>query len=172
MVSFGGKAPSGWQQEIHDIAVQFMTGEVCFYREKPSTVPYNPITGEGGEDGVEIIWRGKARIQQLRTPREYTTPYQASASRNFRFQLDPDDNLPRLYEGAKARVTNAGRDDALTTYLFVVNSAVNSSDMAVRTVELISNMKAVDWTWDPEDYIPFFPSGLLYPSLELYPVGA
>lgn len=167
-----GAPPADWQQAIHDTAIQFMTGEVCFYKESKATIPYDPVTGEGGEDGIDIIWRGKARIQQLRTPREYTTPYQASASRNFRFQLDPDDNVPWLYEGTKARVTNGARDEALTSYAFVVNSAINSSDMAVRTVELISNMKRVTWTWEPSDYTPIFPSLSLFPSLEFYPAGA
>lgn len=174
MVSFGGKAVTGWEDEIHDVAIQYMNAKVCFYQERPATVPYDPITGDGGEDGIDIIWSGKARVQQLRTPREFTTPYQASASRNFRFQLDPDDSVPWLYEGVKARVTDGGRDDALTSYLFVVNSAINSSHEAVRTIELNSNMRPTVWSWGPPpepSENPVFPAMMLFPSEELFPTG-
>lgn len=144
----GGSLKPGtgsWQDAIHDVAIQYMNARVCFFRATKGN--YDPITGEGSDGGIEIIFAGKARVQQLRTPREFTTPYQASASRNFRFQLDPDDGVPGLFEGVQARVLDGGRDPMLEQYVFTVNSAINSSHMAVRTVELVSNMKRVDWTW-------------------------
>lgn len=170
-----GLKPGGgsWSDSIHDVAVQFMNARVCFFRSTKGN--YDPITGEGSDDAIEIIFAGKARVQQLRTPREFTTPYQASASRNFRFQLDPDDGVPGLFEGVKARVLDGGRDTDLEHYAFTVNSAINSSHMAVRTVELISNMKRVDWTWQPPappSENPIFPSLRLFPSEELFPTGA
>lgn len=168
-----GLKPGGgaWEDAIHDVAVQYMNARVCFFRATRGD--YDPVTGTGGDGGIDIIFAGKARVQQLRAPREFTTPYQASASRSFRFQLDPDDGVPGLFQGVQARVIDGGRDSDLEKYIFTVNSAINSSHMAVRTVELISNMKRVDWSWEPpEPTVDLFPSLGLFPSLALYPVGA
>lgn len=142
-----GRPPADWQDAIRDTAVQFMNAEVCFY-DTDESVPYDPETGEGGPT-IQILWRGKARVQQLRTPREFASEYQVSSTRAFRYQLDPGDSLPDLYQGVKSRVLAGGRDTGLESLVFVVTSAINSSHMAVRTVELQSNMKSITWTWEP-----------------------
>ena len=41
----------------------------------------------------------------------------------------------------------SGRDSSLESLSFTVNSAINSSHMAVRTVELASNMIPIAWAW-------------------------
>lgn len=143
-----GKPPANWEEAILDTAVQFMNAEVCFY-ESVEEVPYDPITGTGGVS-VRVLWRGKARVQQLRTPQEFATDYQANASRPFRFQLDPRDSVPELYFGVKARVLAGGREPSLENLVYVVNSAINSSHKAVRTVELVGNMRPQPWDWTPE----------------------
>lgn len=142
--------PSNWEDAILLNAVQFMNAEVCFYEITGDD--YIDATGTGGAQ-VRLIWRGKARVQQLRAPREASTEYQASDSRSFRFQLDPRDSLPTLYSGAKARVIAGGRDADLETLALVVDSAINSSHMAVRTVELTANMRPAKWAWDPDEVI-------------------
>ena len=98
-----GKPPANWEDAIRDTAVLFMNAEVCFF-ETVEDVPYDPITGEGGPT-TRVLWRGKARVQQLRNPQEFATEYEASSNRAFRFQLDPRDSVPDLYQGAKARKT-------------------------------------------------------------------
>lgn len=149
MVSIGA-APANWEDAILHSAVQFMNAEVCFYRVVGADDDYAEIGQPSTGATVEVIWRGKARVQHLRAPRADSTEYQASDSRAFRFQLDPRDNPPRLYSGAKARVLDGGRDQSLTTYSYVVDSAVNSSHMAVRTVELSADMRPMDWVWSPD----------------------
>lgn len=139
-------APQGWEDAILDAAVQFMNAEVCFYEVESDDE--DDITGTGSVS-VRILWRGKARVQQLRSPRDSSTEYQASDSRAFRFQLDPGDSVPEVYSGTKARVLAGGRDSGLEALAFVVDSAINSSHKAVRTVELTSNMRPVNWTWGP-----------------------
>lgn len=143
--------PANWEEAILNSAVQFMNAEVCFYDSVD--IPYDPITGAGGPT-VQVLWRGKARVQQLRTPQEFQTDYQASSSRPFRFQLDPRDSVPELYFGVKARVLDGGRDSGLESLVYIVNSAINSSHMAVRTVELITNMRPQEWDWTPESLEP------------------
>lgn len=147
MVSIGTPV-TGWQDAILATARQFMTGEVCFYRVVGGTDDLPEIGQPGTPATVEVLWRGKARIQHLRAPRRDSTEYQASDSRSFRFQLDPEDNPPVVYAGTKARVLNGARDASLENYLYQVESAVNSSDMAVRTVELTADMRPNTWGWD------------------------
>lgn len=137
---------TNWADQIHSAAIQYMNAEVCFYKVIPGS--RDDITGEGDEGSVDILWRGKARVQHLRAPRDSSNNVQSNDSRAFRFQLDPDDNPPILYSGTKARVINGGRDPQLLAYAFSVDSAVNSSHMAVRTVELTANMRSAEWAWE------------------------
>lgn len=162
-----------WEEQILQVARLEMNAEVCFYEEAESTTPYDPVTGTGGTNEITVLWSGKARVQHLRTPREFTTPYQPDATRYYRFQLDPADNPPPIYFGVKARVLMGGRDSQLETYAMTANSATNSSHMAVRTVELAANMRPTNWSWNPEppgDLI--YPSDDLYPSNDLFLIGA
>lgn len=145
MVSIGIPI-TGWQDAIHAAAVQYMNAEVCFYKAIGGN--YDEITNTGTPGTIEILWRGKARVQHLRAPREASTEVQSGDQRAFRFQLDPNDNPPPLYSGTKARVINGGRDPQLALYAYSVDSAVNSSHMAVRTVELTANMRPANWSWE------------------------
>lgn len=158
-----------WEDDILDAARLYMNADVCFYEESAVTEPYDPITGTGGGTGITVIWRGKARVQHLGQPSQYETMYNANANHMFRFQLDPADNPPEVYFGLKARVLDGGRDQSLTQYAMIVNSAVNSSHMAVRTIELESTMEPADWEWDPDLFV--IPSATLFPSSTLYPSG-
>lgn len=138
--------PASWEDAILNAAVEFMNAEVCFYEITEDE--WDDIT-QSGDVEVSVLWRGKARVQHMRAPREASTEYQSSDSRAFRFQLDPRDGVPALYSGAKARVLAGGRDPSLESLAFVVDSAINSSHMAVRTVELTANMRPVQWKWEP-----------------------
>lgn len=145
------KAPGrGWQDVILDSARPFMNGRVLFYWSGDTT-DYDPVTNTGGGSPIGPIWAGKARIQHLRAPQEFATDYQADATRYFRFQIDPSEPgnpiPPILPEGIKARVLDGGRDPSLLSLAFVTTSAINSSDRAVRTIELSANMSPVAWTW-------------------------
>lgn len=144
-----GPAPAGWEDAILIAARQFMNAEVCFYKVVGGTEDLPEINRPGTPGTVQVLWRGKARVQHIRAPRPDSPEYQASDSRAFRFQLDPADNPPQLYSGARARVLDGGRDSSLETYSYVVDSAVNSSHMAVRTVELTADMRPVTWGWTP-----------------------
>lgn len=140
--------PANWEEAILLGAVQFMNAEVCFY--EVTNDDFDDATDAGGA-GIRLLWRGRARVQQLRAPREASSEFQQSDSRAFRFQLDPRDSVPLLYSGAKARVIAGGRDPGLEALAYVTDSAINSSHMAVRTVELTANMRPAKWTWEPDE---------------------
>lgn len=121
-----------WPQVIHDAAITQMNAQVTAYE---STIT-------SGVEAIAVIWSGKARVQHIREPRDATQSYGESKTRRFRFQLDPDDVPPFFPSGTTFRVTDGGRDPQLEGLVYVVDSAVNSSHMAVRTVELRSDMIA------------------------------
>ena len=140
-----------WSDDILSVAREYMNADVCFYEETAATEAYDPITGEGGSEGINIIWQGKARVQHLSQPSQFETEYSSNANHLFRFQLDPSDLPPETYYGFKARVLDGGRDVGLENYVYVVNGAVNSSHMAVRTVELETTLQPIVWDWDPNE---------------------
>lgn len=142
---------SSWEDDILSVARIYMNAEVCFYEESVAAEAYDPITGEGGSEEITVIWRGKARVQHLAQPSIFENAYAAGANHMFRFQLDPADNPPEIYFGLKARVLDGGRDESLTNYAMVVNSGVNSSHMAVRTVELETTLEPIAWSWNPDE---------------------
>ena len=147
-----GLKPPGtaWQDVIHDTAVQFMKSYVCLFEEVSDPGDWDPRTG-GGEPTVNVIWKGKARVQHISTVRPFNGDYATGDTRNFLFQLDPDDNPPAfIAHNSRWRVLHGGRDEALESLLFVADSAINSQDMAVRSVNLKATMRKVDWAWDEE----------------------
>lgn len=132
------KPITAWSEVILDAARPYMNAEVAFYTQV--TIPFDPRTGTPPTTEVTVLWRGKARVQQLRTPREIPAAYHLDATRAFRFQLDPLDDPPFFDQGVLARVISGGRDADLTKLQFRVNSSINSSHMAVRTIELTADM--------------------------------
>lgn len=153
--------PKDWTDVIGDIAEQFMNARVCFYEEgvpDPAN-PYDPITGTGAESAVRIIWVGNARVQQLLSTQKFATEYQADASRVFRFQISKSASVPFLSQGVAARVLNAGvpgagmtpGDEDLTQLAYVVDSSINGSHQAVKTVMLTANMAPVSWSWNVDE---------------------
>ncbi len=150
--------PSDWTEAIAEIARQFQNARICFYKDDGSG-DFDPLTGDGDEGGIELIWVGLARVQQLRAPQKFATDYQAGANRAFRFQVDKEGGLPFLPAGVKGRVL-ATRvpgakmlpgDADLEELIYVVDSAINGSHQAVKTIELTSTMIPADWEWDVDD---------------------
>lgn len=111
-----------------------MTSTVMFYTD---------TVDDYGVPTENPIWQGKARVQQLRTPNNIAESYGVSSVRSFRFQLDPNDNPPFFNEGVKIRVIDGGRDPALELLSYVVNSSINSTNKAVRTVEARADLNSV-----------------------------
>lgn len=169
--------PTSWKDAILQAARTQMNADVCFYREVSTGPKYNPVTGTGGNNGIAVFWRGKARVQHVRAPQEFEVGYQEGTSQNYLWQLDPDEpgnSVPFLPSGVKARVIAGGRNSKLESLAFVVTSDINSSHMAVNTVKLQSNMKPIEeWLWNPDGTpLGLFPAEGLFPSFKLFPLKA
>lgn len=153
--------PADWTDVIAGVADLFMNARVCFYEANTEESAYDPITGEGDEFSITLLWVGRARVQHLRSPSTFATDYQAGANRAFRFQAGKNAGVPFLSEGVKARVLDAGvpgplidmgaGDADLEKLAYVVNSAINASHQAVKTVELTATMRPVEWAWGVDD---------------------
>ena len=150
--------PKTWADAIGTVADQFMNARVCFFMGDDDD--YDPITNVPGASSIDLLWVGSARVQHLRSPREFATDYQAGATRPFRFQASKDAGVPFLQFGVRARVLDAGADGGegmspgdpdLERLLFVVASAINASHFAVKTVEASAAMRPVNWTWTVDD---------------------
>lgn len=162
------RPPSHWTEAIAEISNQFQNARVCFYRETDGDDDYDPIDQTGNGPGVEVIWAGAARVQQLRAPQKFATDYQDDSSKAFIFELSKAAGVPYMPQGTQARVINAGvpgaagqmtpGDQHLSLLAFVVDANVSASHQAVNTVELTANMKPVRWDWTIDDsgvVIPF-----------------
>lgn len=156
--------PKSWTDAVAAVANQFMNARVCFFASDDDG--YNPVTNLPGSSSVNLLWVGNARVQHLRSPQPFATDYQAGATRPFRFQAGKDAGVPFLQEGVRARVLGFPEtvdgmlpgDPHLEQLLFVVNSAINASHSAVKTVEATAVMRPVTWTWTVDD------SGAVIPS--------
>jgi hypothetical protein len=135
------RASGHWSDVIGQVAEEYFNGVIDIFTVSESVEPFNPETGEGGNEVETFIATGvPARIQHLREPRPVTATYEATTYRRVRFQV----NLATygslaIPEGARIRIADGGKDPELVGRIAVVTSAVNSSHAAVRTIEGITN---------------------------------
>lgn len=152
-----------WSKVITDVvdASGVMNGEVqWFIPGDPGT--YDPATDTYvGGTADSVVGTTIARIQHLREPRNVSTSYEWTTYRRIRVQI-PYSAIalaytglypsyayypsPGLYpsslllsqpitKGTRGLITNGGKDPALVGRVLVVESALNSSWAALRTVE-------------------------------------
>lgn len=118
---------SSWEDEIAEAAIPFQTAEIIVFKKLPYT-------------GANLLFRGNARVQQVRQTRDVSTTYEWSAERNFRFQIDYGLVVGvNISKGDTIRVLSGGRDASLYQLAFQVLSAINSDHRAVRTIETTTN---------------------------------
>lgn len=87
-----------------------------------------------------IIDRRPARLQQLRTPTIATEAGQQIAKRAFIAEIELRATDPTIKKDMLLRVHDGGRDPQLELYGFTVTNSVNSSEAAVRNIELITEL--------------------------------
>lgn len=128
-------AYTDWSDEIAEDAVGEMNGAICIY-DPPSTTPVI------GPVNVGDVGR-RARIQNMRIPRPTTNADEWEVNRAIRFQIEILAGDPPLRKGMVVRVTDGGKDPSLVNFAFIIETAVNSSHAALRTIETISELAVV-----------------------------
>lgn len=125
--------PGPWNEQIRRIVETYQNGEVQWFTRAPSTG--NPVVGSGSPGAETVIATTPARIQHLREPRSVSTSYDWTTYRRFRFQIPYSDISDPIQKGVFGRITDGGDDPKLVGLVVQVQSAVNSSWAAIRTVE-------------------------------------
>lgn len=130
--------PGAWNVTIRNIAEQFQNGEVQWFIAVPGT-GYDPIAKTYVTPPSETaIGTTAARIQHIREPRAVATNYEYTTYRRFRFQIPYSDIALDITKGVLGRVTDGGDDPRLVGQIVTVQSAVNSSWAAIRTIEALA----------------------------------
>jgi hypothetical protein len=133
---------ASWSQEIGAAAETEMKAVAKFY---------DPELRTGQPDGddyiqPDMVIDSKARVQQIRQPRDSSTPDQWSTSRWIRIQIPLKATSGMIRKGIIVQVEQGDDPDfdpTLALISFTVQSAVNSSSAALRTVECVSTISAV-----------------------------
>lgn len=124
-----------WSEEILEAAKEFFNGEARVMRPGTPGV-YDPITNAttGGSAASTVMdWR-PARAQHVRLPLENHDSNGWQTERRYRFQWEIRTGDAQIGKGLYVEF-RGGKDPTLALLSFQVNSAVNSSHAALRTVE-------------------------------------
>jgi len=130
---------TSWEDEIAEsAATEFKCVIDIVDPNSSTTTAYDPVTGTGGESTPTVIGAGiAARGQHIRTPRWEQTTYDASAYRNYRFQIAMADSPASIPKGFQVIVKSNPRDLSLVGVPFTIQASTNSSNAAVRTLETL-----------------------------------
>jgi hypothetical protein len=126
---------SDWSDEIFEAASEEFNGELrVMLPGTPGQFDPDTNTTTGGTDPTVVIdWRD-ARAQHIRLPLENNDGNGWSTKRRFRFQCELREGDPIVHKGMYVEF-RGGKDHTLEEFAFQVNSAVNSSHAALRTIE-------------------------------------
>ena len=130
---------NSWEDEIaQEAATEFKAVISIYHPGETVTVPYDPVSGLGGDTvPVYIAQNVPARAQHIRTPDWQKTTYDVSAYRHYRFQIAMADAPAAVPKGYIVRIEAIPRDPSLVGYTATVQASTNSSNAAVRTIETL-----------------------------------
>lgn len=134
--------PDDWAQEIAEDAEGEMTGEVAYFDPDHTTViPYLPGPPEsGGYSVLKLLFTTKARIAILQAPRDPSNALAYSTKRIVQIQHPINASTMLIRKGLIVRVLNGGDDPVLLKVAMTVQSALNGSKAAVRTVVCVTEL--------------------------------
>lgn len=134
-----------WAQEIADISgdPEYQNAEIEIRDPSLLTRTGNPLDGYD-YTGDPVVWLGRARIASNRSSvgAGGTTSTNPTNIKAMRVQILYDQNFTRVKRGWQVRVTDGGRNSRLESYLFNVESDVNSSHVASLTFECTVDVEA------------------------------
>jgi hypothetical protein len=137
--------------EMRAISERWYNAEIEIVDPETNEQVWDVETNEYIGNIENILWSGKARIQQTRYAGEYIAGVGQVSTRPVRFQVPYDENLPLIRKGLQIRVTSGGEDVVLENLSFVVEGSINSSYGWNRTIECQVDLGSENLPLD-EDY--------------------
>ncbi len=119
-----------WAAEIGAAAEAQMNATANFYTT--TKIPKEAPT-------LTLLFSTKARVQQIRRPLDIISGEQWGNRRSVRVQIPLSATSSLIEKGLVVRILG-GNDPALAKVTLIVQSAINSSHAAVRTIECISEL--------------------------------
>lgn len=146
-----------WAQEVADVSglVEYQNAQIEI--RDPQLLNRTGNINDGYiYTGDPVVWSGQARVASTRTDVSAggTTSTNPTSIKAMRVQIPYDKDFQRVKRGWEVRVTDGGRNDRLTEYLFMIESDVNSSQVASLTFNT-----TVDVESEPQWTEPFFIGG-------------
>ena len=151
---------TGWSNQIADItgSAEYLTAVIQLRDPSLVTDTYNVDTGVHTTTGDPTVWYGNARVTPIRAASEYAGTSTGNPTNivAMRVQIPYDAYPDRVKTGWQVRVVTAPRNPALTTLVLTVESDVQGSSAATRTLHCTVNTE-VNAGWS--DLFPVDPVG-------------
>lgn len=125
-MSLPPRTSATWSEEIGTVAAEYMNATAKFY----TSAKVLKITS-------------KARVQHLRAPLDSSSPVTWGTQRAIRLQIPLNATSGAITKGWLVQISGAN-DPTLNLVTMTVQSAVNSSHAALRTIECISDLSQTD----------------------------
>lgn len=128
-----------WAQEIADVSGDPTFQNCAIEIRNPAllTVTKDIQAGTKSVTGDPVVWSGRARVIGIRRALDIQAGGSANPSgeKTIRVQIPYGSITTRVQRGWQIRVTDGGRNPVLEEYLFIVDSDVNSGNVASYTFE-------------------------------------
>lgn len=130
-----------WSFWHRGISRSFQICDVEIYNQDLGSRVYDPITNSY-DDGNDIIWKGKARVQPTKISSERNISGNPTFVRQVNFQIDFNRNEVEGATGAIAdirpghyiTILNSPLDETLENFVYIVRTVMNSSNPWQRTI--------------------------------------
>lgn len=143
---YARKNLSDWSAPASVVAAGKMNATIQILDLSGPKTEYDPVTNTGGYSTPIPIWTGAARIQQIYTARgsniDGDSTRNPTGQRTILFQIPLAAYDGRIERGWQIRVLDPGKDVSLALYTYHVDSAMNSSWAAARTIACSTDAEA------------------------------
>lgn len=132
-----------WVTAIERVSDRFKNAKVSLIDPSLVTTTYDPVTNTETTTGDPVVVADvPARVQPFRVSNDLSANGTGNPSGEIRIrvQLPRESYTGRIQRGWQVRITEATRTPDLETYIFYVDSVVNSSWRASITMECTANL--------------------------------
>jgi len=142
---------TGWAQEVADVSglPEYQNAQIQILDQTLVVRTGNPLDGYSYDTSAALKWEGQARVASTRSEvgAGGTTSTNPTGVKALRVQIPYDKDFMRVKRGWSIRVTDGGRNRRLEDYLFMVESDVNSSQVASLTFACSVDVESIpNWS--------------------------